>query len=74
MPIHDLVVSPEVGFNEEALEQHLRQNDLLPDQSFFQIRRRSVDARQKVIKVNMQVEVRDTPPEVEYVEDRKSVV
>jgi uncharacterized protein len=68
MPIHDLVVSPEIGFNEEVLKQYLDERDLLPEGSFLQIRRRSVDARQKMIKVNVQVEVRDTPPEVEYVE------
>lgn len=68
MPIHDLVVSPEIGFNEEVLKQYLEERDLLPEGTFLQIRRRSVDARQKMIKVNVQVEVRDTAPEVEYVE------
>lgn len=68
MPIHDLIVSPEVGFSSEALESHLNQSGHLQKGQFFEILRRSVDARQKTIKVNLRVEVRDTPPEVEYVE------
>lgn len=68
MPIHDLIVSPEVGFSSEALESYLNQSGHLQQGQFFEILRRSVDARQKTIKVNLRVEVIDTPPEVEYVE------
>lgn len=68
MPTHDLVVNPEIGFNQESLESHLKALGHLRDGQYVDIKRRSVDARQKTIKVNLQVEVRDTPPEVEYVE------
>ncbi|MEQ9467339.1 MAG: FAD-dependent oxidoreductase [Ekhidna sp.] len=68
MPIHDLVVSPEVGFDSQNLETYLKQSGHLGKGQFVDILRRSVDARQKTIKVNLRVEIRDTPPEVEYVE------
>ena len=68
MPIHDLVVSPEIGFAPEALEAFLKQNNQMHEGQYANILRRSVDARQRTIKVNLRVEVRDTPPEVEYVE------
>ncbi|WP_420318317.1 NAD(P)/FAD-dependent oxidoreductase [Ekhidna sp.] len=71
MPIHELVVTPEVGFNQKALDQYLEVNGLKKVNQFSDILRRSVDARQKTIKVNLRVEVRDTPPEVEYVEYSK---
>lgn len=68
MPVHDLVVTPEIGFNSESLEAYLTASGQLSDGQYVDILRRSVDARQKNIKVNLRVEVRDTPPEVEYVE------
>jgi uncharacterized FAD-dependent dehydrogenase len=68
MPIHDLIVPPEVGFDSLNLEAHLKQSGHLRKGQYVDILRRSVDARQKTIKVNLRVEVRDTPPEVEYVE------
>ncbi|SNT24898.1 hypothetical protein SAMN05421640_2943 [Ekhidna lutea] len=71
MPIHDLVVPPEVGFSSAALENHLKSSGQFKEGQYVDILRRSVDARQKTIKVNLRVEVRDTPPEVEYVEYEK---
>ncbi len=68
MPIHDLVVSPEVGFSPEVLEAYLKRTDQLKQGQYVDILRRSVDARQKNIKVNLRVEIKDTPPKVEYVE------
>lgn len=68
MPIHDLVVGPQVGFDSHALTRYLEDEGLKSEQQFHDILRRSVDARQKQVKVNLRVEVRDTPPEVTYVE------
>ncbi len=68
MPIVDLVVAPEVGFDPNHLHDHLTQIGRIKAGQYFSILRRSVDARQRAIKVNLRVEVRDTPPEVEYVE------
>lgn len=68
MPIHDLIVTPEVGFDSANLEVHLKQLGHLKQGQYIDIVRRSVDARQKRIKVNLRVEVRDTPPEVAFVE------
>ncbi|WP_462248272.1 NAD(P)/FAD-dependent oxidoreductase [Ekhidna sp.] len=71
MPIHDIVVTPEIGFSSEALESYLTSSGKLNKHQFVDILRRSVDARQKNIKVNLRVEIRDTPPAVEYVEYHK---
>ena len=68
MAVFDLVVAPEVGFDEEALELHLQREGKLDQGQYVAIRRRSVDARQRNIKVNLQVEVRDAPPTVDFVE------
>ena len=68
MPIHELVVTPKVGFDEESLEQYLLQHDHKKKGQYHEILRRSIDARQKTIKINLRVEVKDTPPEVAYVE------
>jgi len=68
MPIHDLIVTPEVGFDLSNLEAHLRQLGHLKQGQYVDILRRSIDARQRQVKINLRVEVRDTPPEVEFVE------
>lgn len=68
MPVHDLIVSPEIGFSPEALSAYLMEAGKLKQGQYVDILRRSVDARQKAIKVNLRVEIRDTPPHVEYVE------
>lgn len=68
MPVIDLVVPPNIGFDSEALENHLKSDGRLKGGQYFQLLRRSVDARQRTIKVNLRVEIKDTTPEVEYVE------
>ncbi|MEQ6166529.1 FAD-dependent oxidoreductase [Ekhidna sp. MALMAid0563] len=68
MPIHDLIVTPEIGFDSANLEAYLKQLGHLNKGQYVDILRRSVDARQRQIKINLRIEVRDTPPEVEYVE------
>ncbi len=66
MPEHDLAVPPEIGFDNENLEAHLKQSGLLSSNKHFQILRRSIDARQRSIKVNLRVEIRDTPGSIDY--------
>ncbi len=68
MSEYDLKVSPEIGFGEQELEDYLKKKKLLHDGQYFQIIRRSIDARQQNVKVNMRVAILDAPPEVEYVE------
>ena len=68
MAVFDLVVNPETGFNEENLKQYLISDGRLSDNQYVEILRRSVDARQRTIKVNIRVDIRDTPPHVDYVE------
>ncbi|MEP1094180.1 MAG: FAD-dependent protein [Cyclobacteriaceae bacterium] len=68
MPEHNLVVPPEIGYNEVNLKEHLTHLGLLSSGNYFKIVRRSIDARQRAIKINLRVETRDTPIEVEYLE------
>ena len=68
MAEYELKVSPEVGFDEVALEEYLRKKKLLHEGQYYQIKRRSVDARKPNIKVNMAVEILNHAPKVEYVE------
>lgn len=63
-----LVVPPEIGFDLHSLENHLRLQGILDNSQYFQIKRRSIDARQKQIKVNLSVQLSDTPPEIKYFE------
>jgi uncharacterized FAD-dependent dehydrogenase len=71
MPLIELTVNPSLGFDEENLKVHLLKTGKLRDRQYFQITRRSVDARKKQVKVHLQVEVRDTPFEVDFVEYQK---
>lgn len=71
MPDKNLVVTPEVGFNEAALRQYLEREGLISTNQYFKILRRSIDARQKNIKVNVRIQLCDTPPEVDYIEYKK---
>ena len=64
----DLVVTPEIGFDSEELKNHLIGIGKLKSGQYVDILRRSVDARQKRIKVNLRVGIMDTSPQVEYVE------
>lgn len=63
-----LVVPPEVGFDDENLKSYLASEGKLTENQYYQIQKRSIDARQKTIKVNLKVEVRDEPFEIEFIE------
>ena len=71
MAEYELKVSPEVGFDEALLQEYLRKKKLLHDGQYYQIKRRSVDARKPNIKVNMAVEILQEEPRVKYVEYHK---
>ena len=72
MSLHNLTVSPNIGFDEENLKRRLEQSGLLKSGQYFQLTKRSVDARKKQVKVHVEVEIKDTPIEVDYVEyDRR---
>lgn len=68
MPEFALVVPPEIGFDDENLKQHLVKENLLTDGQYFQLQKRSIDARQKEVKVNLKVEVRSEPFELTFLE------
>ena len=68
MPEFNLVVLPEVGFDEDSLKKHLLNEKILSDNQYYQIQKRSIDARQKTVKVNLKIDVRDEPFELEFTE------
>jgi uncharacterized protein len=68
MAEYEMKVSPEVGFDEANLQAYLQRKKLLHEGQYYQIKRRSIDARQPSIKVNLAVEILSQPPQVEYVE------
>ena len=68
MKRHQFIVKPELGFDTAALESWLQKKGLLGEGQHFRITRRSIDARQRQIKVNLEVEIGERPFEVEFVE------
>lgn len=64
----NIVVPPEIGFEEENLSVYLKSQGLISAEEHFQILRRSVDARQKNIKINLRIQADALPMELEYVE------
>ncbi|MEQ8547055.1 MAG: NAD(P)/FAD-dependent oxidoreductase [Cyclobacteriaceae bacterium] len=64
----DLVVPPHLGFSEENLSEHLKKIGKLAEDQHFAITKRSVDARQQKIKINLRVAIDQKPLGVEYVE------
>ncbi|MBV6646176.1 MAG: FAD-dependent oxidoreductase [Cyclobacteriaceae bacterium] len=68
MKLHQLEVPPEIGFDESNLRVFLQDKRILTEEQFFRITRRSVDARQRKIKVNLRVEIADQPIPLSFVE------
>ena len=71
MSSHNLTLPGDIAFDSAKVEEHLRANRLLKDGQYHQILKRSIDARKRQVKVHLQVEVRDTPIDTEYVEYQK---
>ena len=68
MKQHELEVSPEVGFDNANLREFLFDKNLLKEGQYFQLNRRSIDARRKRIQVNLAVSIDDIPFKTEFVE------
>jgi uncharacterized FAD-dependent dehydrogenase len=68
MRIKTLIVSPEVGMEEASLEGYLKKQRLLSDGEFFRINRRSIDARKRQVKINLEVSIDATPIGIDFVE------
>ncbi len=64
----DLVVPPHLGFSEENLSEHLKKIGKLGEEQHFAITKRSIDARQQNVKINLRVAIDQKPLGVEYVE------
>ena len=71
MKSYHLIVEPEIGFDFEALEGHLRRKGYLSEGQYYTVQRRSTDARQRDIKINLMVDVNDKPFEVAYLEYKR---
>ncbi len=67
-----IVVPPEIGFDPDQLEEYLKQKGHLSDQQHFRLSRRSIDARQKTIKVNLGIAIDERPLKLEFVEYHRS--
>jgi hypothetical protein len=61
-----LTVPPEIGFDETHLKDHLESEDLLHPGEFFRLDKRSVDARQRQVKVNLQLSIDRSPIDIPY--------
>jgi hypothetical protein len=73
-----LTLAPEIAFDEQELHQHLKSLLFIKDENQFQVRllKRSVDARSRTIKVNIQADVYidETPePISQYKNEYKEV-
>jgi hypothetical protein len=57
-----LVLVPEIALDEENLRAYLKEKLQIQSEDFYiRVRRQSVDARKKDVKINLQVEVSSTP-------------
>ncbi|MFZ9044790.1 MAG: NAD(P)/FAD-dependent oxidoreductase [Cyclobacteriaceae bacterium] len=63
-----LIVNPEIGMKEDALEGYLKKHHLLSEEEFFRINRRSIDARKRQVKINLEVSIDSAPIGIEFVE------
>ena len=63
-----VVVPPEVGFDESKLQQHLIRQGKMSTEEHLLIMRRSIDARQKNIKINLSIQIDSQPLSHQFVE------
>ncbi|MDW3197232.1 MAG: FAD-binding protein [Cytophagales bacterium] len=70
MKRHQFVLKPELGFDEANLQSWLIRAGHLSKGQYHRITRRSVDARRKQVKVNLEVEISEQPFTVDFVEYR----
>ena len=55
----ELTLPPEIAFDENELHQHIKSSLQIKDDNTFHVRllKRSIDARSRQIKVNLQAEI-----------------
>ena len=68
MPTKTLIVTPEIGLNAATLEPYLRSHHLIKEHEHFRIERRSIDARKKQVRINLEIQIEDRPLGVDFVE------
>jgi len=54
-----IILPPEVAFDEAALKSHLLSKKIISTNQHFELVRRSIDARQKKIKVNLSIAIHE---------------
>lgn len=64
----NIVVPPPVGFDKKQLEDYLKSQGELSAGQYFRVIRRSIDARQRHIKVNLRIQVDTVPIQNNFVE------
>jgi uncharacterized FAD-dependent dehydrogenase len=65
-----LTVSPEVGYDEKNLTEYLKKQHLVAEEQYYQIEKRSIDARKKNVKVNLRLTIDDRPIDTPFNEWR----
>ena len=66
MKLLNLTVPPDIGFDSENLKNYLTSHHLMDQDQYFALERRSVDARQKIVKVNLRVAVDEKPVDIPF--------
>ncbi|MDX1904528.1 MAG: FAD-binding protein, partial [Thermonemataceae bacterium] len=62
--LFDLVLSPEIGYNAENLQNYLIQHKKVSPTAIISIERRSIDARSKNVKINVRVAIYTSPEDL----------
>ncbi len=70
MKRHQFVLKPEIGFDADNLQAWLKKSGHLSEGQHHRITRRSIDARGKQVKVNLEVEISGGAFTVDFVEYR----
>ena len=68
-----LVLSPEIAFQEEKLREYLIANKYIFNTDEFKVRKRSIDARQKKVKVNLSIDIHTSGSLNELVDSFSSI-
>lgn len=65
-----LTVSPEIGYDEKNLAEYLKKQNLVAEEQYYQIEKRSIDARKRDVKVNLRLTVDKRPIDTPFNEWR----
>ena len=60
MRTQTFILPPEIGMEDSTLESWLKDRKIINEGEFFRIERRSIDARKKQIKINLELSIDPT--------------